>query len=89
MTTDQSDLEVIARTVQAKAFPKQTITAPVTLGTPIAVLNSGIGPEPDRGGCHQPEITSREHPQQPHLTHTYDIAHTQTSTNTAIESNCA
>ena len=28
----------------SKAFPKQTTTAQITLGAPIAILNSGIGP---------------------------------------------
>ena len=54
----------------SKAFPKQTTTAQITLGAPKAILNSGIGPKPDRGGRHQREPIRREHPQQPHLTHT-------------------
>ena len=70
MTTGHDDHEVTIRMVHAKAFPTQTITAPVALGAPIAVLDSGIGPEPDRGGCHQPEIIGRDHPQQLHLPHT-------------------
>ena len=72
-------------------------TARTTRAQRTLQVRRGIGPEPDWGGRHQPEITLDNRPRTPIAAssyphrNNYDIAHSHrhTSTNTAVESDCA